>query len=460
MSGTGVCKIHWHGRGPTYRGVYNPAMVDLLGQDTRPAAEASRTGANGVGPSATSGTFADNLRLPVHRWFRYSAGFSADWAEDVIRRREAKRVLDPFCGSGTTPIAAAKAGVDSVGIEAHPFVARIARIKAHRDVDLDDLADLFSRMRARAWQLRSGAPATDSKLLLKCYDTENLVSLESLRAAYEIEAVEGEASAAALDLAWLALTCILRECSSVGTAQWQYVLPNKRKSKVKHPYEAFEQRQRMFALDLMYARRFSGTADVVCGDARDYVDESKFDLVVTSPPYPNNYDYADATRLEMTFWQQVESWGDLHQTVRKHLVCSCSQHSAADRMDLGQVLGNDQIEPIKAELEQVCAQLDEVRLTKGGRKTYHTMVAAYFSGLASVWIALRRQIAEGGQVVFVVGDSAPYGVYVPCDIWLGELAVAAGFKGYSFDKIRDRNTKWRNRKHRVPLKEGILRVEG
>lgn len=440
--------------------VYNSAMVDLFGQEARPEPAAHRNGACGVEPSGTLGTFADNLKLPVHRWFRYSAGFSADWAEDVIRRRAAKRVLDPFCGSGTTLLAAAKAGVGSVGVEAHPFVARIAKIKAHREVDLDDLANLFSRMRAKAWELRTEAPTTDSKLLLKCYDTENLIALESLRAAYAIEVGEGAASEPALDLAWLALTCILRECSAVGTAQWQYVLPNKRKSNVKHPYEAFEQRQRMFALDLLYARRFAGATEIVCGDARDYVDDSSFDLVVTSPPYPNNYDYADATRLEMTFWEQVGSWSDLHHTVRKHLVCSCSQHSAADRMDLGQVLDNGQVEPIKDELGRVCAELEEVRLTKGGRKTYHTMVAAYFAGLASVWVALRHQIADGGQVVFVIGDSAPYGVYVPCEVWLGELAVAAGFKSYTFQKIRDRNTKWRNRKHRVPLKEGILRVEG
>ena len=434
--------------------------MDLFGQDLRQGDGARPNGARQGHATATAGTFTDNLQLPVHRWFRYSAGFSAEWAEHVIRERGAGRVLDPFCGSGTTLLAAAKAGVDSVGIEAHPFVARIATIKVRREVDLDDLAGLFSRMRAKAWQLRSRVPATESKLLLKCYDAENLIALESLRTAYEIEVAERKASEATLDLAWLALTCILRECSSVGTAQWQYVLPNKRKSKVKHPYEAFEQRQRMFGLDLMYARRFGGDTEVVYGDARDHVDGSNFELVVTSPPYPNNYDYADATRLEMTFWQQVDSWGDLHRTVRKRLVCSCSQHSAADRMDLGEVLRDRQIDPIKGDLERVCAELDEVRLTKGGRKTYHTMVAAYFSGLASVWVALRNQIADGGQVVFVVGDSAPYGVYVPCDVWLGELAVAAGFKGYSFEKIRDRNTKWRNRKHRVPLKEGILRVEG
>jgi hypothetical protein len=63
-------------------------------------------------------------------------------------------------------------------------------------------------------------------------------------------------------------------------------------------------------------------------------------------------------------------------------------------------------------------------------------------------------------VCFVVGDSAPYGVYVPVERWLGELALAAGFHSYSFEKTRDRNVKWKNRKHRVPLKEGRLWVEG
>ena len=26
-----------------------------------------------------SGAFVDNMALPIHRWYRYSAGFSADW---------------------------------------------------------------------------------------------------------------------------------------------------------------------------------------------------------------------------------------------------------------------------------------------------------------------------------------------------------------------------------------------
>lgn len=446
--------------------MYHVPMADLFGFETvgdnASVEQAEATVARRSPSSARPGTFAGNLKLPVHRWFRYSAGFSADWVQHVVRECSAKRVLDPFCGSGTTLVAAASEGAHAVGIEAHPFVSRIANVKTRWKVDLDEMSDVFSRVRSKAWEMRLDAPATESKLLLKCYDSENLIALESLRRAYEAEKAAASASELSLELVWLAVTCILRECSFVGTAQWQYVLPNKTKAKVKHPYRAFEERQRMFMYDLMYAvRRFHGSARVVCGDARDPdIDESEFDLVVTSPPYPNNYDYADATRLEMTFWGQIEGWGDLHHAVRKHLVCSCSQHSAADRLKLVEQLQDARLDVIGEELASVCAELEQVRLTKGGRKTYHTMVAAYFTDLSRVWITLRRLTASGGQVAFVIGDSAPYGVYVPCDEWLGRLAIAAGFKRYRFEKIRDRNTKWRNRKHRVPLKEGILWVEG
>ena len=87
---------------------------------------------------ASSTTFADNMRLPVHRWFRYSAGFSAAWAQSVIAeasRLKPARVLDPFAGSATTLIAAEDAGALSCGFESHPFVSRVARAKLARRTD-------------------------------------------------------------------------------------------------------------------------------------------------------------------------------------------------------------------------------------------------------------------------------------------------------------------------------------
>lgn len=88
------------------------------------------------------------------------------------------------------------------------------------------------------------------------------------------------------------------------------------------------------------------------------------------------------------------------------------------------------------------------------------MVACYFFDLAQTWKALRRVCASPCEVCMVIGDSAPYGIYVPVIEWLGKLAEAAGFDKWSFEKIRDRNIKGKNRKHRIPLCEGHLWVRG
>jgi hypothetical protein len=183
-------------------------------------------------------------------------------------------------------------------------------------------------------------------------------------------------------------------------------------------------------------------------------------LVVTSPPYPNNYDYADATRLEMTFMREIDSWGHLQDAVRQYLVRSCSQHVPEKTIDLDAVLAREELSPIRSEIASVCHELATVRRSHGGKKTYHLMIACYFLDLGQVWHSLRTVCSSPSRVCFVVGDSAPYGVYVPVIEWLGKLAIAAGFSSFTFERTRDRNIKWKNRKHRVPLCEGRLWVNG
>ena len=113
---------------------------------------------------STSGSFVDNVDLPVHRWFRYSAGFSGAWAEDLISREaEARdvRVFDPFAGGGTTLIAAEQCGVESWGIDSHPFVARVARAKLAYRSSPDEYLDRAKRALADA---RRTTPAVGSYL--------------------------------------------------------------------------------------------------------------------------------------------------------------------------------------------------------------------------------------------------------------------------------------------------------
>ena len=407
-------------------------------------------------------TFVDNMRLPVHRWFRYSAGFSAEWVKEVIRDFKGNnsiKLLDPFVGSGTTVLAGEECGIESFGIEAHPFVARVATAKLLWSEDVNAFRSFVMDVLQYAQSL-ADAPKSYPKLIHKCYSEEVLNELDKLRRAW---LYKNDGSGVS-ELTWLALVGILRVTSSAGTAPWQYVLPKKTKKKTIRPYKAFFDQIRMMSRDMPYFQSVvkEQKAKIFEDDARacSKIEDDSVDLIITSPPYTNNYDYADATRLEMSFFGEIKGWGDLQSKVRYLLVRSCSQHVSAEKNNLERRLRDKNLYPIIEDLRELCYELERERLLHGGRKNYHLMVAAYFSDLAKVWISLRRVCREGANVCFVVGDSAPYGIYVPVDKWLGELAISAGFKSYYFEKTRDRNVKWKNRKHKVPLHEGRLWVEG
>jgi hypothetical protein len=410
---------------------------------------------------ASSSTFLNNMSLPVHRWIRYSAGFSGAWARQVIQSAAAigeVRVFDPFAGSGTTLIAAEDAGAESIGIEAHPFVHRLARAKLARRSDLRAYHRFAKGIESGARRRKAeidGYP----KLIRACYTDDALADLDRLRRAFE--AADDDSNAARL--AWLTLVGILRACSRAATAQWQYVLPRKSKKAPARPYEAFQSLRETIETDMADCVDLKApSAKLIRGDARDCnaIPDRFANLVVTSPPYPNNYEYADATRLEMCFFGEIRGWGDLQFAVRRHLIRSCTQHVPERAVDLNAVLADPNLASIGPELEPICERLAEARLGKGGKKTYHLMVATYFQDLAGVWRSMRRACDSPSEVCFVIGDSAPYGVYVPAIDWLGRLAVDAGFKSFRFERTRDRNVKWRNRKHRVPLCEGRLWVKG
>jgi hypothetical protein len=67
-------------------------------------------------------------------------------------------------------------------------------------------------------------------------------------------------------------------------------------------------------------------------------------------------------------------------------------------------------------------------------------------------------LKPGGSFLLILGDSAPYGVYIPTDTYLGEIGKALGFVSYDVEELRTRGGKWKDnpQRHSVPLKECIL----
>lgn len=413
----------------------------------------------------TSSTFADNMSLPIHRWYRYTAGFSAEWVENVVCNyiRETKKadikVLDPFAGSGTTLLACDKLGIMSFGYESQPLIYKIADAKIGWDADVEVLSDLTQSILKYA-KGNKFAQEIYPDIVTKCYDENNLYAINALKKSL-LRFDNGSKEA---HLAWLGFVAMLRSASHAGTATWQYVLPNKTKARVMSAYDAFEKQMEMICEDIRVYKSIGAKscATLMNQDARkeSLLEKNSIDLIITSPPYANNYDYADATRLELSVLGDIRSWGDLQTVIRPGLIRSCSQMVSKETGKTYEYLEDPVLTPIHNDIVKVCREMEREREYHGGKKNYYTMIALYFLDLANVWYELRKVCKEGAAACFVIGDSAPYGVYVPVDEWLGKLALSAGFTDYWFEKTRDRNVKWKNRKHTVPLKEGRLWIRG
>ena len=123
-----------------------------------------------------------------------------------------------------------------------------------------------------------------------------------------------------------------------------------------------------------------GNSTLIKGDSRtlEGVESNSIDLVITSPPYANNYDYADATRLELSFWGEINGWSDLQKSVRKNLIRACTQHVASVKNDVEDIFSSEVLNPIKNELREKFEILAVERLQHGGKKNYHLMALAYF----------------------------------------------------------------------------------
>ncbi len=99
------------------------------------------------GNSYGEASSSHNKTLSMHRWANWIAGFSGEFARSAITRflphaRQAQTVLDPFAGVGTTLVEANRLGLNSVGFEINPFAALVCRVKlGASDVSLQELQE-------------------------------------------------------------------------------------------------------------------------------------------------------------------------------------------------------------------------------------------------------------------------------------------------------------------------------
>jgi DNA modification methylase len=423
------------------------------------------------------GTFKDSLRAPIHNWFTYPAGFSYKAVASSIKANgisEGQIIYDPFMGSGTTNLTAKKLAINSYGVEAHPFVFRITKTKMNWEIKQEDVAHALREIETAVRNRKGDFNGHDinkylgnefPELILKCYEDKTLLDLLFIRNAI----TNGNFSPEISDLFFVGLTSILRQVSTAATG-WPYIAPNKQKTSSLNKnalYELARQIKKMIndieiTVDEASPNYKNSFHKIFNADSRytqELIPSESVDYVFTSPPYLNNFDYADRTRLELYFWGEAKNWGEISDNIRTKLITSATTQISRD----------DPRYNISKDLEEACpdvfdfiqrsvSELGKIRLTRGGKKSYDHLVSGYFNDMFQIISEVYRVLKSDTKAIFVLGDSAPYGVHIPTDELIGKIGLGVGFSDFKIDVLRTRGDKWKAnpQRHNVSLRESIV----
>lgn len=396
-------------------------------------------------------TFRSNESLPVHRWWPYVQGFSAEFVEGILARNAigpGRTVLDPFSGSGTTLVEARRAGAAAWGTELLAPAVLAARVKTHLELDPDRLDRAADRVLNRAARRRPG-PLPFLRETERQFSPGALDHLTRLRDSLPRE---GAPIANALRLAFgrsLIPSSRLHRSPCLGYTRRP---PNGGPT----PFERFRAAVDDTVEDLRSfsagPHRLGPPAVVAQRDARDGGwAERSVDLAVTSPPYVNGMDYVMNYKVDLAWLGYARSYSDLAALRRAEVACDNLPRSETAPFLSATTLSDPW-------LREILPRIRENVLRKGTyrRNDMHAVVHRYFADLAPVLAGVRRALVPGGRFVVVVGDSLLAGTYVPGDLLLARIGASLGFAIVSVEVARSRRS---GQRRSFELRESVVTLE-
>ena len=396
----------------------------------------------------------------VHDWYRFVLSFPSHLVRDYLDAfgvDSTQRVLDPFCGTGTTLVECKKLGIPSVGIERNPMAGFASRTKLDWSVDPDALVSHAGEIAVRALDRLQGQgiddlgiaplfqannppiaalrtlPSDRLSLLLK----NSISPLPLHKTLLLLDILEQRRDDAAYPHERLALAAAL--VSKIGNLHFGPEVGVGRIQEDAPVVGPWLNRVRTMGDDLATLRKQAGAeATVHLADARrleEFLEPSSIDAVITSPPYPNEKDYTRTTRLESVLLGFIRDKQDL-RALKQGFVRSNTRSVYKADADDALVADHEGIQRIARLIEE---RRIEQGKTSGFERQYARVTKLYFGGMVRHLAGLRNSLRPGARLAYVVGDQASYlRVMIRTGRILGELAQSLGYELTAIDLFRTR----------------------
>lgn len=393
-------------------------------------------------------SFQANKQRPAYRWFKYKEAFSAGLIEFLLDRYGVSQgaLLDPFAGIGTAMFAASAIGMRAEGIELLPIGRTIILTKRLMDEDItpDDIARIAWWSAKRPWEKSLVVcPIHELRITQGAYPPNTVEAMGRYLGAIQKE------NDRVRSVLLFALLCVL-EVVSYTRKDGQYLRWDHRSGRCqgKKPFDkgnilAFDEaicgklKEILTDLDAreipenLFARARSA-CDVTlhegsCLEVLPNLAASRYDCIVTSPPYCNRYDYTRTYALELAVLG-VEEAGLLK--LRQDML-SCTVENRVKNLLQMNPRWQPAIDAADQQmlLQAILSYLDEQRhLGLLNNSGIPRMVRGYFYEMACI-IAECARVLKHGAPLIMVNDNVRYaGASISVDIILSELARQLGFE--------------------------------
>jgi DNA modification methylase len=398
--------------------------------------------------------FNGNKSLPFHRWVPWIAGFSANFVEDCFKNyldpsipHSEMIILDPFAGVGTTLTEGVMHGYNVVGFEINPYAYLACRVKLNGhnlDVkqvrkELDRFLKYYQkRVDDPEYSARSEEPkgfGTRVPFYSPKVERKVLIFFDFLPNINNLEI---------RDLFKLAFGAVM-----VGFSNYSYEPSLGRKASSGRPDVLDAEVQEIIAdkiktmisdieeFDELHAETVKKPNIRIFNEtffnAMNFCENSSIDLVVTSPPYLNNYHYLRNTRPQM-HWLQLRSSDE---------ECKAIEHSSFGKF-WQTVRDEQQIDPI-FKLERLDRKLETLRQINPEKRTYGgagwaNYAATYFNDSYRFCEVLTKILKSGGKAIVVIGNSILQGVEIKTDEIFAEIGEMTGLRRNEIILLRTKRT--------------------
>jgi DNA modification methylase len=344
-------------------------------------------------------TFELCKQLPIHSWFYYKEGYSPEivrWA--LGQEKNAESIMDPFCGVGTSMLAAKQAGLQSRGIEASELAVFVSKTKTqnYETQDLEEAREFIARVFSERREESSVRWEFELFDVRVAFPKRNLNELLFLRERIENQNTRPKAR----NLLLLALLSILPQCSLV--IKDGGVLKMDKRKRAMPVKDAFRRKVKRMINELEQNPISGPEPEVYIGDARrtGFGDESE-GLIVTSPPYLNNIDYSKIYGLELSLFAMSKAAAEetRMRSIRSFIRTRDAGHST------------------------LTALPPEV----GGVGERIPIVGTYFTDMEESIKEMKRLLVPGGAAYIVVSNSVIHETHVLVDEIFAEMGERIGF---------------------------------